>query len=256
MSTTAAMIERSTLGPARLLRLAHGKASALDLEFLQALAAELDAAEKDGVAALVVTGTGRIFSAGVDLIRLRDGGSDYLRNFLPALDACFEKLFCFPAPTVAAVNGHAIAGGGVLTLCCDRKLMSYGGGRIGLPELQVGVPFPTLVVEIVRATLAPPAAQEILLAGATYEPETALKVGFVDELTEPDELLEHAETAAKELAAFPRESYRLTKERLRRPVRAAWEAHRKLDEAQTLAAWDSPAVRNAVRDYVARTLKR
>jgi len=250
------MIERESLGPARLLRMAHGKASAFDLEFLRALALEIDAAESDGVAALVLTGNGTIFSAGVDLVRLRDGGGEYLREFLPALDACFERLFHFPAPTVAAVNGHAIAGGGVLTLCCDRRLMSRGPGRIGLPELRVGVPFPTLVLEIVRATLAPHVAQEVALTGVTYDPEAALAKGFVDEITSPEALLPRAHRVAEELASFPRASYRLTKERLRRPVREAVAAHRAADERVTQSTWDSPEVRAAVRDYVARTLKR
>src|SRR5215510_7036310 len=114
------VIVRGTLGPARLLRLEHGKASAFDLILLRALLEELDDAARDEVPALVLTGTGNIFSAGVDLVKLRDGGDDYLKRFLPALDECFERLFAFPRPTIAAVNGHAIAGGGVLTLCCDR----------------------------------------------------------------------------------------------------------------------------------------
>jgi enoyl-CoA hydratase len=250
------MIEREKLGPARLLRLAHGKASAFDLEFLRALTSEFEAAKHDRVAALVLTGTGSIFSAGVDLVRLRDGGGDYIREFLPALDDCFERLFFLPMPTIAAVNGHAIAGGGVLTLACDRRIMSRGNTRIGLPELKVGVPFPSLVVEIVRATLAPHVAQEVLLTGVTYDPESALTRGFVDELAEPIDLLSRAAAIAAELASFPASSYRLTKERLRRPVLQAWHEHRRADEAASTTAWDSIEVRTAVREYVARTLKR
>ncbi len=250
------MIERGTLGRARLLRLAHGKASAFDLEFLRALTSEFEAAAADRVAALVLTGTGAIFSAGVDLVRLRDGGPEYLAGFLPALDECFERLFFLPLPTVAAVNGHAIAGGGVLTLACDRRIMARGPGRIGLPELQVGVPFPALVVEMVRATLAPPVAQEVLLTAATYDPETALERGFVDELADPETLLARAAEAAERLASFPAESYRLTKERYRRAARDAWVSRRAADDPVTLAAWDSTPVRDAVRDYVARTLRR
>lgn len=250
------MIVRGTLGPARLLRLAHGKASAFDLEFLRALAHEISEAERDAVPALVLTGTGNIFSAGVDLVRLRDGGDAYLAEFLPALDVCFERLFFFPGPTIAAVNGHAIAGGGVLTLCCDRKLMSRGSGRIGLPELKVGVPFPTIVVEIARAALAPPVLNEIILAGATFDADTAVARGFVDEATESATLLARAEAVATELAALPPVSYRLSKERLRRPAREAFEHHRAADGAATLAAWASPTVRTAVAEFVTRTLQR
>ena len=230
------MIERSSLGAARLLKMAHGKASAFDLEFLRGLTAEIEAAREDGVSALVLTGTGSIFSAGVDLIRLRDGGSDYLNEFLPALDECFEKLFFFPAPTVAAVNGHAIAGRGVLTLCCDRSVMSRGSARIGLPELKVGVPFPTIVIEIVRASLSPDVAREIILRGATYDPETALGRGFVDELAAPEALLRRAGEIAAELSAVPVASYRISKELLRRPVREAMERHGKADAVRTRVA--------------------
>ena len=248
------MIERGTLGPARLLRLAHGKASAFDLEFLVALEAELASADAEEAAALVLTGNGGIFSAGVDLIRVRDGGAAYLREFLPALARCFERLFIMSRPTVAAVNGHAIAGGGVLTLACDRRVMSRGKGRIGLPELKVGVPFPTLVIEIIRATLSPGVAQEIVLSGATYDPDAALAKGLVDEVVEPERLLSRAEEIAHDLAAVPPTSYRLSKERLRRPAREAWRLHAPSEDAATLAAWSSPEVLNAVRDYVAQTL--
>ena len=250
------MIERSSLGPARLLRLAHGKASALDLEFLRALTAEFDAAVHDQVRALVLTGTGSIFSAGVDLVRLRDAGSGYLAEFLPAMHACFERLFFLPMPTVAAVNGHAIAGGGVLTLACDHRLMVRGSARIGLPEHVVGVPFPVLVLEMVRATLSPPVAQEALLRGSTYSPDEALARGFVNELVEASELLPRAEAVARELGAIAPTTYRLSKERLRRPVRDAVDAMRGADDSLTHAAWESKEVRDAVREYVARTLKR
>ncbi len=250
------MIERGTLGPARLLRLAHGKASAFDLEFLRALTAEIEAADADGVPALALTGTGGIFSAGVDLVRLRDGGQEYLREFLPALSRCFETLFFFPRPTVAAVNGHAIAGGGVLTLACDRRIMSRGPGRIGLPELKVGVPFPTSVIEIARAALPPPVLNEIVLAGASYDPETALARGFVDEVVDPEGLLARAAEVAADLAAVPQLSYQISKERLRRPAREALLAHRDVDDTVTLIAWDTDEVRTAVREFVAKTLKR
>jgi enoyl-CoA hydratase len=248
------MIERGALGSIRLLRLAHGKASALDLEFLLALDSELEAAERDGVPALVLTGTGGIFSAGVDLIRLRDGGAAYVREFLPALSRCFERLFFLPRPTVAAVNGHAIAGGGVLTLACDRRVMSRGPGRIGLPELKVGVPFPPLVIEIIRATLAPDVAQEIVLAGATYDPDAAAARCLVDEVVAAEGLLERARTIAEALAAVPPGSYRLSKELLRRPAREAYRRHGAAEDAATVSAWTSPAVLGAVREYVARTL--
>src|SRR5262249_58457001 len=107
-------------------------------------------------------GTGRIFSAGVDLLRLSEGGASYVRKFLPALCAMFAAVFSHAAPVVAAINGHAIAGGCVLACAADRRLVAREGGRIGVAGLLVGGPFPPGPLEIMRGA---PAQQ--FLAGAS-----------------------------------------------------------------------------------------
>ena len=121
-----------------LVRLRHGKVNALDLELLQALTAALR--DVDESAAVVITGTGTAFSAGVDLQRILAGGPSYVQEFLPALSAAFMAIFDRPGPVLAAINGHAIAGGCVIAAACDVRVMSQG--KIGLAELSVGVPFP------------------------------------------------------------------------------------------------------------------
>ena len=150
------MLDLTHHGAVTVLRMAHGKANALDLEFCAALTAQLDACERSpSTRALVMTGSGAMFSAGVDLLRVVDGGADYIRVFLPAMNRMFEKLFAFPKPVVAAVNGHAIAGGCILACAADWRLMSGQPGRIGIPELLVGVPFPVVPLEIVRFATPP-----------------------------------------------------------------------------------------------------
>src|SRR5215475_971404 len=119
------MIERSQHEGILTLRLAHGKASAIDIELLDALLRELDGVAED-VRALILTGTGSIFSAGVDLFRLTLEGADYVRRFLPLLSRFVRTLFTFPRPVVAAANGHAIAGGCVTVQCAARI---EGAGR-------------------------------------------------------------------------------------------------------------------------------
>src|SRR5436305_14216699 len=108
------MIDLSHQGDVALLRIQHGKANALDLELCQALTKELEAYRQSAARALVITGAGTMFSAGVDLRRVADEGAPYLRSFLPAMSAAFETLFSVLKPVVAAVNGHAIAGGCIL----------------------------------------------------------------------------------------------------------------------------------------------
>ena len=146
-------------------------------------------------------------------------------------------MFDHPRPTVAAINGHAIAGGCVLALACDVRLMS--GGRIGLAELAVGVPFPTTALEIVRHALGTNADRAVLRA-ETVGPEQALALGMVHEVTAADELLPRALDLATELAARSPEAYRLAKVRsCTAPSSTAIEATTADEDAAVLAGWTS-----------------
>src|ERR1700681_561969 len=117
-------IERGLSGNILTIRLAHGKASALDLELCQELQREVEAAaESRDIRALVLTGTGSIFSAGVDLPRMINSGKEYTLDFVEALDAVLRALFLFPKPAIVAANGHAIAGGAIIAFACDYRLM-------------------------------------------------------------------------------------------------------------------------------------
>jgi enoyl-CoA hydratase len=158
----------------------HGKANAFDLEFCQAIVGRLEELSQSSLRAVVITGQGRIFSAGVDLPRVLDGGAAYLHSFLPALKKAFETLFCFPKPVVAAINGHAIAGGCVLACAADHRLMASDSGRIGITELLVGVPLPTVALEIMRRVVMPMHIGEVVYRGATFSPEEAKEKGLVD----------------------------------------------------------------------------
>ena len=95
----------------RVLTLSSGRVNALDVEVLEELAGSVRELQDSANGPLVITGAGRVFSAGVDLNRVVDGGSDYTDRLIPALSNAFDALFCFPWPTVAAINGAAIAGG-------------------------------------------------------------------------------------------------------------------------------------------------
>jgi Enoyl-CoA hydratase/isomerase len=145
-----------------VFRTAHGKANALDTELCEAITVRLEEHRHSSMQALVFIGQGQIFSAGVDLLRVLDGGPAYLEVFLPALSKAFETLFCFPKPVIAAINGHAIAGGCVLACAADYRIMAHQAGRIGVPELLVGVPFPTVALEIMRCVAAPEQFQALL----------------------------------------------------------------------------------------------
>ena len=239
-----------------IFHMRHGKANALDTEFCQALIARLEEHRCSATQALVLTGHGQIFSAGVDLLRVLDGGPRYLTRFLPALRTVFEALFCFPKPVIAAINGHAIAGGCVLACAADCRLMAAQSGRIGVPELLVGVPFPTIALEIMRSITAPQQFPAILYGGATFDPAQALERGLVDALVAPDTLIEQALAAAGSLTALPPAAFALTKQQIRVPfLRRVREDGAQFD-VTVQELWEAPTTLTAIRAYVARTFKR
>jgi enoyl-CoA hydratase len=105
------MFSREDAGGIAVVRMAYGKVSALDTAFCDAMSDELAALGESESRAVVITGTGSAFSAGVDLFKVLDGGAAYLDRFLPAMARFFETVLTLPKPVVAAINGHAIAGG-------------------------------------------------------------------------------------------------------------------------------------------------
>lgn len=248
------MIERVVFEEAVLLRMTHGKANALDLGFLRGLTAAFRA-EAGGSHPVILTGVGGIFSAGVDLFRLMEGGASYVGEFIPALSECFFTLFTHPTPVIAAINGHAIAGGCLLACACDRRIMTRGRGRIGVPELKVGVPFPWLAVEILRYAMPAPTAQEVCLMGERYSPEDALTRGIVDELCAEPDLMVRSRSIARALGAAPPATFRATKALLRGPVIDGWKQFGATSDQRTVELWGTAEVQGAVRKYVDATLK-
>jgi enoyl-CoA hydratase len=242
-------------GSVAALRMMHGKANALDLEFSEALTAQLDDCLQSDARALVLTGDGRMFSAGVDLLRVMNGGAAYVRTFLPSVNKMFDTLFTFPKPVVAAVNGHAIAGGCVMACAADYRMMAREPGRIGIPELLVGVPFPVVPLEIMRFAAPRQYLQTMAYRGLTLTAESALQHGLVDAVVDAERLLDEAVAMAESLAAIPSAAFSLTKRQVREPTRRRIRAGAAVD-ADVQDAWASPETLHAIREYVARTLKR
>jgi enoyl-CoA hydratase len=249
------MLEKTLDSGILTIRLAHGKASALDLELCTALASAFeDAAADDDVGSVILTGSGSIFCAGVDLPRMINAGGDYVQLFVEALDAALRSLFTFPKPCVAAMNGHAIAGGAILGFACDHRIMS--GGRIGVPEPLVGVPFPPLALAIVRYAVPKPHLQAMVYFGRTMETDEAKAIGIIDETPAAHDLLGRAHSIAQKLMTVPRATFRITKRQLREPyLRDAAEiAIASIDEID--AIWAAPETHEHIREYLAKTLKK
>lgn len=247
------MLEVGDEGVVRVLRMAHGKVSALDVELLDALSAAVQEASQDACRAVVLTGTGRAFSAGVDLERLLGGGKAYTRSLLASMHQTFMALFELGKPVVAAVNGHAIAGGCILACTADRRFGATGNWRAGLSELDVGVPFPSAPLAVASAAIGDAATARLVMSAALVDPEAALALGLLDTLVDPQDLMPAALVEARRLADIEAASFSATKALLRRPfverVVAAVEADRVVADL-----WVSDGVQDAVRRFVQRTL--
>lgn len=242
-------------GDVRVLRLAHRKANALDLELLAALRDAIEEAKHAPERALVLAGAPRIFCAGVDLNRVLEGRVDYLTRFLPALDEVCLALFRFPKPVVAAVNGAAIAGGAVLCCAADRRVGARGA-RIGVPELQLGVPFPLAVLEVVRSVVPTSHQGEVLWNGRILMDEAARAAGFFDELVEPGQAEVRALQVAAELAKIDSRAFAWNKALVRAPSDERMARDGQRAAAEALALWSSSDALAAIERYVAATLKR
>jgi len=177
-----------------------------------------------------------------------------VRKFLPSLHRLYDAVFFHPKPVVAAINGHAIAGGCVLACCGDRRIMARGGGRIGVTELLVGVPFPALAFEIVRFAVPRRHLPEFTYGGATYDIDAALARGWVDEAVETNALLPRAVAAAQELARLSPSAFAQTKKQIRQEVSERVERSGTLTDQIVTEIWTESA--GYIREYVARTLKK
>lgn len=211
------MIETHTVEAVRVLTLSSGRVNALDVQLLKELTDAVHSLAGSDAGALVITGAGRAFSAGVDLNPVLEGGAGYTGQLIPALADAFDAVFAYPGPTVAAINGAAIAGGCVLACSCDRRLISPEA-QIGATEVRVGVSFPVAALEVMRYACGDH-AEDVLLGGRTYRGEQAVESRLAHRVVDED-LVAAAVAEATDLAGIPPEAYRATKAQLRAPTLA------------------------------------
>src|SRR5262249_36535891 len=151
------------------------------------------------------------------------------------------------------VNGHAIAGGAIIMLACDQRLLARGKARIGLTELLVGVVFPAWALEIARFATPPQHFPTLICTGRTWLPDDALARGLVDELVEPEQLMDRAYEVAEELAAIPTVSFASSKMSVRTPMIEQARRQAALNDAALLEHWCKPDTLRRVEEFARRT---
>lgn len=248
------MLEIENHGPIRTLRLARPPVNALDVGLMTALERAVAAAPAEGVRGIVLTGAAGRYCAGLDVGVLAALDEAGLAEFVRTFFRCVTTLARSPVPLVAAINGAAPAGGAVLALYCDRRVMQAGSGPIGLNEVQVGLYPGPLIHAVLTRVVGARLAAEFLTTGALLDSAAALASGFVDELAGDVEVA--ARRWLEGVLALPPHAYLATRALVRRDLVALHESAAAADGAELIAAWSTPATRAALRALLARLQRR
>jgi enoyl-CoA hydratase/carnithine racemase len=247
------LVENIDHGTVHELRLARPPVNALNPQLCGDLTAAIITAVDAGAQGLVLSGGPKVFSAGLDVPYLVSLGEDRA-----ALRAAWESFFGAaralaqsPVPVVAAIGGHAPAGGCVLALCCDYRVMASGPFAIGLNETQVGLVAPEGIQHLMRRVVGPYRAERLLVAGELVEAERALALGLVDELVEIEHVSTRARAWLEQLLPLPRQPMLVTRRIARADLVAALTPERiQLDGF--VDAWFAPDTQAALRALMAK----
>jgi enoyl-CoA hydratase/carnithine racemase len=249
----ADLVQTNDYGAVRELRLARPPVNALDPALSAAIAAAVARAAGDGVQGLVLAGGPKVFSAGLDVPYLVSLGADRaaLHAAWDAFFAAARALAEAPMPVAAALAGHAPAGGCVLALCCDYRVMASGPFAIGLNETQVGLAAPEGIQHLLRRVVGPYRAERLLVAGELVQAEAALAMGLVDELVEIDHVATRARVWLERLLALPRTPMLETRRIARADLVAAL-APERIGLERFVDAWYSADTQAALHALLAR----
>ena len=209
-------IEIEREGAVAVMRINRPPVNAINLEVVrEAEDALAFLANDDSVSAVIITGTGSSFTAGLDLKAVPRYAPPEQRALIESINRVITAVYSFPRPTVAAINGHAIAGGFIIAVSCDYRVCADGPFLFGVSEVRAGITFPVSTIEVLKAELRPDAARTMILTGALAGPADMLGAGTFDEVVPPDQITARAMEVATELAALPRQGYDDIKHQIR-----------------------------------------
>ncbi len=244
-------IERD--GVIALLRLDKARGNAIDEPLVEAL---IDAAQNlsrdDSVRGILLTSAHpKLFCPGLDLVALETYDAAALTRFMLRFAEMVWTLFALPKPLVAAVSGHAVAGGCILALTADERLLKRGGASIGLNEVKIGVPLPWSVTVLMRASLPPMSWTEVAEAGSNCSDDEAVRLGLAHAVLPAEGFETACLDRLRRLANKDPVAFSTTKRYLREGFLAEMKAHEAARAHEFVACWFSPATMERRRDIVA-----
>jgi enoyl-CoA hydratase/carnithine racemase len=249
-------ITRTMHGDVAVLALELGRGNAIGHPFIDAMLAVLDEVERSAARAVVITGQGKVFCGGLDLVTIWDYDRAAMGAFGDAFERMFTRVLAFPRPVVAAVNGHALAGGCILAMASDFRIVAAGPFQIGLNEVAIGIPFPASPYEI--ALRAPPGAARaaVLLQGRRFSPEEAVAAGIMHRLAGERGVVPDAIEEARLFATAAPGAVADTKAALVARALARIEQTRAAKRERFLDRWFEPEARSRIGALRAQLQKR
>jgi len=209
------MLKRYEHDTIRELRIDRPPANALSPELLGALRDEMNTAAGDGVEAVVLSGRAGLFSAGLDVPYLLTVSREEIRTTWERLFGLMKDLSTAPMPVAAALTGHSPAGGAVLAICCDYRVMAEGDFRIGMNEVAVGIPMPLYIHQVLETLVGRRQAERLSVEGLMFNSKRAHAIGLVDELAPTDQVVERSISWCRSLLALPRAAMLTTRRAIR-----------------------------------------
>ena len=250
------MLLTFTHGPVRELRLNRPPANALSYELIHALREEIERASKDGVGAIVLSGSPGRFSGGLDVPLLLGYDRPAMAQLWREFYALLKTMSCSPITIAAAITGHAPAGGTVLAAFCDWRVMAEGQFIIGLNEVQVGLPLPPVIFAGLRRLLRPRDAERLAVGGLLISPGEALRVGLIDELAPPDQVIDRAIQWCQSMLALPHDAMTITRAQARADLIAYFDQNFEPEIEKVTASWWAPETQATLRAVAAKLGKK
>ena len=250
------MIKIIDHGPVRELRLDRPPANALSPELIAALRHAIESAPGEGVGALVLSGSPRMFSGGLDVPLLIELDRAAILAAWRDFYAMMGALATSPIPVAAAITGHSPAGGAVISLFCDVRIMAEGDFRIGLNEVQVGIPLPPVILRALRRLVGSRQAERLCVAGSLIPSAEALQIGLVDELVAQERVAERAVEWCRSILALPSRAMAATRHRARADLAALFDGDQESEILGVLDDWFSEETQRVMRELVERLTKK
>lgn len=234
------------------LRLSRPPVNALNPELVRALRAAVIAAPNQGARGIVLSGHAGMFSAGLDVPTLLQLDRAAMGLFWTEFVGLCEALARSSIPVVAAITGHSPAGGAVLTLYCDYRVMARGPFRIGLNEVQVGLVVPEIIQAAMRRLIGAHRAERLMVAGAMVEAEEAQRIGLVDELAETELVVGRAINWLQDLLRKPPQAMSETRRIARADLHAEFDGIGSISNDEFAERWFCEEAQSVLKDMVAR----